>query len=113
GDRGERVLHTNARRVVAERALKDGECLLLLPVIEQRLADDLREVLRRQWRTQLHLAELGDHLEASDLAVNLARSRQRLEVLGMQLPRELIETERAIALWNHILDESSQLEQSL
>ena len=42
-------------------------------------------------RTQLHLAELGDHLEATDLAVHFARARQCLEIVGMQLPRTLIQ----------------------
>ena len=103
--RGERVLHADRVGLRAERALQDRQRLVLLPVVEHSLADDLREVLRRQRRTQLHLAELGDHLEATDLAVHFARARQCLEIVGMELPRALIEPERAFALWNHILDE--------
>jgi hypothetical protein len=52
---------------------------------------------------QLHLAELGDHLVAAELAVELARARQRLEVVGEDLPRSLVKAERALALRDHVL----------
>src|SRR6185503_9761461 len=95
-----------------ERALQDRERLVLLAAVEQGLADDRGEVGRRGGTPQLHLTELGDHLEAADLAVHLARARQRLEVIRMELPCALIQTESAIALGNHILDERGELEQT-
>ena len=94
----------------AERALEDRQRLVFLPAVEQRLADDRRQVHRGVRRSQLHLAELGDHLEAADLAVDLARSRERLEVVRVELPRALIKPERALAFGDDILDESGELE---
>ncbi len=109
--RGERVAHAHGRRLVRDGALEHGERFVLLPAVEQRFTDDAGEVRGRRRRTQLHLAELRDHFEATDLRVDFARARQRLQVVGEELPRALIETERTLALGDHILDERSELEE--
>ena len=62
---------------------------------------------------ELHLAELGDHLEAPDLAIHFARARERLEVIRMELPGALIQPERAFTLGDHVLDKRGKLEQPL
>ena len=112
-DRGERVLDPDRVRGDLERALEDRQRLVLLTAVEQCFADDAREVARGRRAAKLHLAELRDHLEAPDLAVHLARARQRLEVIRMKLPGSLIQPERAFTLGNHVLDERGQLEQPL
>ena len=113
GHRGERVLDADRVGLRTERALQDRQRLVLLAAVEHRLADDLREVQRGVRRAELHLAELGDHLEATDLAVHLACARQRLEVVGVELPRPLVETECAFPFGDHVLDERGELEQAL
>ena len=97
-----------------ERALRGPASALSFCPLSSMASPTIRGEVRRGRRApQLHLAELGDHLEAADLAVHLARARERLEVVGMQLPGALIQTERAFALGDHVLDESRELEQTL
>src|SRR5262249_10338981 len=112
-DRSERVLDADRVGLERERALEDRQRFGFLAAVEHGLADDLSKVLRCSRAAQLHLAELCDHLEPTDLAVDLARTRQCFEIVGMELPRALIEPERTFALWDHILDERGQLEETL
>ena len=112
--RGERVLARESSRARAPSARwRIGSALSFWPLSSIASPTICARFCAASGTTQLHLAELGDHLEATDLAVHLARARQCLEIVGMQLPRTLIQTERAFALGDHILDERCELEQSL
>ena len=80
-ERGERVLHADRVRVVPESALEDGSALSFCP-LSSIASPTICARFCGGGLTQLHLAELGDHLEATDLAVHLARSRSALRLSG-------------------------------
>jgi hypothetical protein len=111
--RGQGVLDPGCLGGALDGALEDGRGLVALAAVEERLTDDAGQLRRGGGALQLHLAELGDHLVAPKLRVDLAGARQRLQVVRMELPGSLVQTERAFPLRDHVLGQASELEQAL
>src|SRR5204863_469658 len=85
-----------------EGQLEQREGLLALTAVEQRLADQAGQLADRGVITladlQLELAHLGDHLEAPELAIDLASPGEGLHVVRIELPGPLIQGERPVIL---------------
>ncbi len=110
---GDRVLDPGRVRGPLERALQHLLRLVALAAVEQGLADDRGQLGRGGGALQLHLAELGHHLVAPHLPVDLAGARQRLQVVGVELPRTLVQRERSFALRDHVLGQPGELVEPL